>query len=262
MFRVSQFSNADPQTVAQWVTVATFKNTAEGKVTNSDVRAGFPVAKSQIDPSVSSQVETRLSLLLTDTNQYYFAVPVKPDEIGNFIQPGDRIDIILNLGGGNNSDSLAVEPPGAKNQNAGAGTSAGAQSEITLTTKMPVTKLVMQNLEIIRIERANPSSSANNANQQSQGQPQAQPTPVPMGSIQRMYIKVDRDQLEVLSFVMNNGKHDYAVRAANGSQESLPTDGVTWADFARWFYAQRGNKVDGAQPFDAISPSVQNTAGR
>jgi hypothetical protein len=77
-----------------------------------------------------------------------------------------------------------------------------------------------------------------------------------------MYIKVDRDQLEVLSFVMNNGKHDYAVRAANGSQESLPTDGVTWADFARWFYAQRGNDVNGAQPFDAISPSVQKAAGR
>src|ERR1051325_4742350 len=63
LFRVSQFSNVDPQTVSQWVTVNTWKSTAEGKVTNSDIRAGFPVAKSQINDSLSGQVETRLSLL-------------------------------------------------------------------------------------------------------------------------------------------------------------------------------------------------------
>jgi Flp pilus assembly protein CpaB len=257
LFRVAQFSNADPNTVSQWITVNTWNN-ANGKVTNSDIRAGFPVAKSQIDPNISSQVETRLSMLLTETNQYYFVVPVKPDEIGNFIQPGDRVDIILNLGSGSGGDSLSVENPNATQGTGASNAAVSAESGVTLTTKMPVTKLVMQNLSILKVDRSTPSSSS--ASQQTEGQ--AKTTPVPLGSVQRIYIKVDRDQLEVMSFVMNNGKHDYAVRAANGSQESLPTDGVTWADFVRWFYAQRGGDPSGAQPFNAISPSAQNNAGR
>ncbi len=259
LFRVAQFSNVDPSTVAQWVTVGTWNN-ANGKVTNSDIRAGFPIAKSQIDPNISSQVETRLSMLLTDTNQYYFVVPVKPDEIGNFIQPGDRVDIILNLGTGSGGDSLSAENPNATDGTGGSGGNAAvsAESGVTLTTKMPVTKLVMQNLSILKVDRSTPNSSS--SSQQTEGQAKA--TSVPLGSVQRIYIKVDRDQLEVMSFVMNNGKHDYAVRAASGSQESLPTDGVTWADFVRWFYAQRGDDPYGAQPFNVISPSTQNDAGR
>ena len=257
LFRVAQFSNVDPSTVAQWVTVNTWNN-ANGKVTNSDIRAGFPIAKSQIDPNISSQVETRLSMLLTDTNQYYFVVPVKPDEIGNFIQPGDRVDVILNLGSGSGGDSLSAENPNSTEGTGGSNAAVGAESGVTLTTKMPVTKLVMQNLSILKVDRSTPSSSS--SSQQTEGQAKA--TSVPLGSVQRIYIKVDRDQLEVMSFVMNNGKHDYAVRAANGSQESLPTEGVTWADFVRWFYAQRGDDPNGAQPFNVISPSTQNNAGR
>lgn len=257
LFRVAQFSNVDPSTVAQWVTVGTWNN-ANGKVTNSDIRAGFPIAKSQIDPNISSQVETRLSMLLTETNQYYFVVPVKPDEIGNFIQPGDRVDIILNLGSGSGGDSLSAENPNATQGTGASNAAVSAESGVTLTTKMPVTKLVMQNLSILKVDRSTPSSSS--ASQQTEGQAKA--TPVPLGSVQRIYIKVDRDQLEVMSFVMNNGKHDYAVRAAGGSQASLPTEGVTWADFVRWFYAQRGNDPNGAQPFNVISPSTRNDAGR
>ena len=261
LFRVAQFSNADPNTVSQWVTVNTWNN-ANGKVTNSDIRAGFPVAKSQIDPNISSQVDTRLSMVLTQTDQYYFVIPAKPDEVGNFIQPGDRVDIILSLGDAGGKDAMAVLAQSQQQGNAATSgnTSVGAQNEVTQTSPMPVSKLVMQNMTVLRIERNTPSSNA--ASQQQVGE--GQPTPVPVTSydVKRLYVQVDKDQLEVLSFVLNNGKHNYAVRAANGSQESLPTDGVTWADFVRWFYAQRGNDPNGAQPFNAISPSAQNNAGR
>jgi Flp pilus assembly protein CpaB len=261
LFRVSQFSNADPQTVSKWVTVKTW-NTADGKVTNSDIRAGFPVAKSQINDSVSSQVETRLSLLLTDTSEYYAVIPAKPDEVGNFIQPGDRVDVILSIGDLGSKDALAVNQPNQQqNRATGAGAAnVGSQAEVTQTSPMPITKLVMQNLTVLRVERNAPA--ANTANQQAQGQAQPEPTPVTANDVKRLYVRVDRDQLEVLSFVMNNGKHNFAVRAANAGQESLPSDGVTWADFVRWFYAQRGNVPDGAQPFNAISPSSQNSAGK
>ncbi len=260
MFRVAQFANADPSTVSQWITVQTW-NSADGKVTSSDIRAGFPIAKSQIDTKIASQIETRLSMLLTDTNQYYVVIPIGPDAIGNYIQPGDRVDIILNIGGGGQGGGdLTIESPKTANANEGTGGNAavGAQSEVTLTTKSPVSKLIMQNLKIIRIDRTAPSQG--NANQPEQGS--AAPTPVPQGTVQRMYIEVDKDQLEVLSFVMNNGKNNYAVRAANGNQDNIPTDGVTWNDFVRWFYAQRGNDPNGAQPFDAISPSQQKPTGK
>lgn len=262
LFRVAQFSNADKSTVAQWVTVSTWKD-ANGKVTNSDIRAGFPIAKSQIDPNISSQVESRLSIVLTQTNDYYFVIPVKPDEVGNFIQPGDRVDIILSLGDASGKDALAVlaQSQQQANMTTGGNTQVAAQNEVTQTSPTPLSKLVMQNLKVLRVERATPSSSSNSSSQSS-SEAQATPVPTTKYDVKRLYVQVDRDQLEVLSFVLNNGKHNYAVRAANGSQESLPTDGVLWADFVRWFYAQRGGDPNGAQPFNTISPSTQNNAGR
>ncbi|HEY3340939.1 MAG TPA: hypothetical protein VGK81_02935 [Anaerolineae bacterium] len=260
LFRVAQFSNADPSTVSQWVTVGTWNN-ANGKVTNSDIRAGFPVAKTQIDPNLSSQVDSRLSMVLTQTNEYYFVLPTKSDEVGNFIQPGDRVDIILSLGDAGGKDAVTVL---SQNQQQGASTSGNtsvaAQSEVTETSPMPMSKLVMQNLTVLRVERNTPSSS--NTSQQQVGAGEPTPVPVTTYDVKRLYVRVDKDQLEVLSFVINNGKHNYAVRAATGSQDSLPTDGVLWADFVHWFYAQRGNDPNGAQPFNAISPSTQNNAGR
>jgi Flp pilus assembly protein CpaB len=255
LFRVAQFSNADKGTLAQWITVGSW-NDADGKVTNSDIRAGFPIARSQIDPNVSSQIDTRLSLVLTQTNDYYFVIPAKPDEVGNFIQPGDRVDIILSLGDASGKDALAVLAQNQRQGSAATGDTAqvAAQSDISQTSPTPVSKLVMQNLKILRVER---NASSANTNQQ-----QTAPAPASSSDVKRLYVQVDKDQLEVLSFVVNNGKHNYAVRAANGSQEALPTDGVLWADFVRWFYAQRGSDINAVQPFNAASPATQSTAGR
>ncbi len=260
LFRVAQFSNADPATLAKWVTVNNW-NTADGKVTNSDIRAGFPIARSQIDPNIASQVETRLSLLLTQTNQYYIAIPTSPNEVGNFIQPGDRVDIILSIGDANGKDALAVLSQNEQQNRTGTGSTSGvqAQNEVTLTSPMPMTKLVMQNLKVLRVERNMPSSASS---QSVSGEGQPTPVPVTAYDVKRIYVEVDRDQLEVMSFVLNNGKHNYAIRAANGSQQSLPTDGVLWADFVRWFYAQRGNNPNGVQPFNSVSPSEPLPTGK
>ncbi len=242
LFRIVHMSNVDKDTLSQWVTAADWANVADGKSTTSDIRTGFPVARAQIDPNSSGAVETRLSNAITGTNDYYVVVPVKPDEVGAYIQPFDRIDLIVSLGSA--SLSALTLPP---TMTTAAGDVVNADLNVTQTIPLPISKLIMQDMTIIRIDRAAPSAS----NSAARAADPANAT----GDVQRLYLRVTRDQLEVLSFVLNNGRHNYAIRAATGSQETPPSDGVTWDDFVRWFYAQRGNNAKGAAPFDTISPS-------
>jgi Flp pilus assembly protein CpaB len=239
-FRVVKMSNIDQQTLSQWVTEADWVKLADGQVTNSDIHLGMPVARTQVVGDLTTSSEFRISTILTGTNDYYIVLPVKTDELGAYVQPYDRIDMIISLGSGGGALTL---PPTRTNA-LGKTVDTGARLDITQTIQQPISKLVIQNMLILRIDRDKPSASA------------AQTDPAnATGELKRLYLKVDRDQLEVLSFVLNNGKRNIAIRAANGSQESLPTDGVTWDDFVRWFYAQRNNDALGAKPFDVISPS-------
>jgi hypothetical protein len=160
--------------------------------------------------------------------------------------------MIVSLGGSNDGPLVLpiTQTQGAANQTTQVvdpATGQPIQQVMTQTIMPPISKLIMQNMLILRIDRAAAASGA--SNQQSEASHST-------GDIKRLYVKVNRDQLEVLSFVLNMGKRNIAVRAATGSQESLPTDGVTWDDFVRWFYAQRGNDADGTQPYNAISPST------
>jgi Flp pilus assembly protein CpaB len=242
LFRIAKMSNVEKQTLAKWVLKGDW-NSADGKVATSDVRAGFPLAKAQIDPNSSDAQETRLSYALTDTNDYYIVLPVKPDDMGNYIQPNDRIDLIVNFGAGDQKGAFTLPITDTAAAPAVDGAAVASTGAMTKTINPPVTKLLVQNLRILRIDRAASKNSDSS---------QAAP---PTGDVQRLYIKVTRDQLEVLSFVLNNGKHSYAVRAAISGDDAPPTDGVTWDDFVRWFFAQRGNDVNGPQPFNIISPS-------
>lgn len=249
LFRITKMSNIDKQTLSKWVLKGDW-NAANGKVTTSDVRAGFPLSKAQIDPNSSDAQETRLSYALTNTDDYYIVLPVKPDDMGNYIQPNDRIDLIVNFGGGDQKGDFTLPMTDTNAAPAVDETGVAATGAMTKTIAPPITKLLMQNLLILRIDRA-ASKSSNSS--------QAAP---PTGDVQRLYIKVTRDQLEVLSFVLNNGKHSYAVRAAISGNDAPPTDGVTWNDFVRWFFAQRGNDVNGPQPFNIISPSEPKDASK
>jgi Flp pilus assembly protein CpaB len=244
LFSGVRMANVPASTYQKWVLAAEFTNEAEGRTALSDIKAGFPIAKASLDPNSAGGIETRLSLAITGTNEYYVVIPATPDQVGNFVQPGDRVDLLISLGDANRQDSLTIPlTPTLETDENGL---------ITVTTPFPVSKLVMQNMKVIRVEREAPRQQ----NQQAQTAQQAvnRATTQEIRDIKRLYVKVDRDQLEVLSFVLNNGKRNIAVRSADGSEASLPTDGVTWEDFVRWFYAQRNNLPNGAEPFRAISP--------
>ena len=241
LFRVAQMSNLDNETLLKWITVAEWRSKADGKTTTSDVRAGFPVAEAQIDPNSTNAQESRLSLALAGKNEYYVVIPTTPNEVGNYIQPGDRIDLIISIGAAGNKEALAVAQPNEMRSNPNEVT---PQNIISETAPMPMSKLVMQNMTVLRIDRETTRAASSTP----------QPGSVTSGNVQRLYVKVSRDQLEVFSFVLNNGKHNFAVRAANNSADTVPVEGVTWEDFVNWFYAQR-TKANG-NPFNATSPGA------
>lgn len=243
LFRLSRISSTDG-TVAQWVQVSDWP-TVEGKMATTDIRAGFPIARAQIDPNSPAGAETRLSVVITGTNDYYVIIPTTPDEVGNFVQSGDRVDLIVTI-------PPRDIPPltlGVTNTQ-GTESALGTVPQISQTAIYPVSKLVMQNMTVLRVERdrARETSSSNNNQQTTQTTTTQQP------DVKRLYVKVDRDQLEVLSFVLNTGKRNIAVRAATGSTALAPTDGVTWDDFAKWFFAQRGDDSEKVMPFESVGP--------
>ena len=219
LFRGVEMANIDSETLDAWVLASDF-NQAVGRRLNSDVRAGFPVARAQIDPNAVGAIETRLSLAVAGDASYYLPIPVTPDQVGNFIQPGDHIDLIVHIGS-LRATTLSASP-----------TPAGATRRVSDTLDMPMTKLVVQNLEIIRVERdPAPRAAQTQANSREAARP---------GDVRRLYALVTRDQLEVLSFALRNGEHTFAVRGVGNTAPPAPTDAVTWNDFERWFFAQRG----------------------
>lgn len=235
LFRAVEMSGIDADTLDAWVLASDFGQ-AVGRRLNSDVRAGFPIARAQIDPNAPGAVETRLSLAISGANGYYLPIPVTPDQVGNFIQPGDRIDLIVHVG------SINARELGA------AGQAPNGAKRVTETVGLPITKLVAQNLEIIRVERDPPPKTA----QASSSAVNAKDT-ARTGDVRRIYALVNRDQLEVLTFALRNGDHSFAVRGYGNVSPPAPTDAVTWDDFERWFFTQRGWAPSSARPFAAVS---------
>lgn len=242
LFRLSRISSPDGA-AAQWIQVSDWAQ-VEGKMTTTDIHAGFPIARAQVDPNSPAGAEMRLSVVITGKNDYYVIIPTTPDEVGNFVQSGDRVDLLITIPP---RDLPLLTEGVTKTQGAEAGV--GAAPQISQTAVYPVSKLVMQNMSVLRVERERARETSSNNNQQS-----AQSTTPQQLDVKRLYVKVDRDQLEVLSFVLNTGKRNIAVRAATGSTALLPTDGVTWDDFAKWFFAQRGDQPDQVKPFESVGP--------
>jgi Flp pilus assembly protein CpaB len=245
LFRLSRISSTDG-TVAQWVQVSDWPE-VEGRMATTDIRAGFPIARAQIDPNSPLGAESRLSVVITGTNDYYVIIPTTPDEVGNFVQSGDRVDLIITIP----PREIPLLQVGVTNTQDTPGV-IGAAPEISQAVVYPVSKLVMQNMTVLRVERDRARETSSNNNNQQNSQSTTTTTQQP--DVKRLYVKVDRDQLEVLSFVLNTGKRNIAVRAATGSTALTPTDGVTWDDFAKWFFAQRGSDPEKVMPFESVGP--------
>jgi Flp pilus assembly protein CpaB len=240
-FKIARWSNLDSETLDRFITVDEFAQ-ADGKVTLTEIRAGYPVAVTQIDPASNAESETRLSVIISGTKTSYAVIPVTPDMIGNYVQPGDRVDVMLSLGDINLQD-YELGPDGEmliENKARSGNNGSGQLVEVLMP---PFNKVVLQNMKVLRVDREiprenNDNQNANNAEAQRQREIERR-----KAEVKRLYVEVTRDQLEVLTFAVNFGKRTVSVRAATADGVIEPTEGVTWNDFVRWFYIQRNKTI-------------------
>lgn len=245
-YRIARWTDVDQRALSQYVTAREFA-LFEGRMLNSDVRAGFPLGKSQIDANTPDGVVSRLSVAITGTDSYYFVLPSSPDELGNWVQADDRIDVLITIG--------QLEARELSIPQADASRGLETQAPPSLSLMLPATKLVLQNLRVIRVDRdtrdsQSPASAQLRGGVVSYGGAQAADvsSDPAMRDLKRVYVEVNRDQLEVLTFLKRNGQHDFAVRSPNNTAVRN-SDGIAFDDYMRWFFSQRGVDPRAAQPF-------------
>ena len=235
-FHLEEWKGVSSQTLDQYVTADEFLDQYQGALLLEPVRAGFPVAKAQL--LVDGAPDPKVSHLATalDEGQALFVLPASPDVVGNFIQPGDTVDMIFSIGAISERDIQNPPPPTPTVPPLGGLVPTPAPTPVvTETLRLPLTKLVLQNIPVLKVERDEPPQ------QQSVSIPgeesEAPPPPEELGDVQRLYVALDREQLEVVSFLLHNGDVRYAVRARATEEEM--TAGITWDDFVDWFFSQR-----------------------
>lgn len=255
MFRVARWSDVDDADAERLVIAEEFPK-HEGRLLIHDVPAGIPLAEAHIDSALPGDAHLRLSSIITATDSYYFVLPASADKIGNWVQPGDRIDLLVSVGRLDVADLRTtlptpayIPPPVIR-----------ADEVQSVTLQSPASKLVLQNLRVLRIDRAAPRNQGAMQTGGFSAQSEAEQGEAPPADVLRIYVAVTRDQLEILSFIKHNGEHDFAVRSPANTLIAA-TSGVAWEDFVRWFFAQRGNRdASAVRPFSAASPYSSTTS--
>lgn len=205
------------------------------------VHAGFPVGKAQVKTDDPNLLQNRLTLLLEDPQHLIYPLPVTADQVGNYLVAGDHVDIIFTLGRVSFTQiehgeevempSLPGTTPTTPTVETAPMPRAGEMMTTTLT--MPLAKVVLPDVPILRVERERVRSAS--ATYGTGGEPTSRQTTV-QGDVERLYLELDREQAEVLSFALHNGALNLPARAvpAGGASE-----GFAWDDFVELFFADR-----------------------
>lgn len=241
LFRLEKWTGVQGRTLNEYVTKNEF-GPYMGALTVETVHAGFPLGKAQVmRPGEGNPRIQRMTLMLQgQEGQVIFPLPVDADSAGNFLQAGDYVDLVFSVGSVNVRDmDDPPDPTPTPPAIAGLGMQQPTpRPPVTETLRLPVTKLVIQNVPVMRVERevsrnASPSSVSIGIGGSTQtGQPS-----VTYGDVERLYVALDQEQVEIVSFILHNG--DVRVAAHATVYPEKPTEGVTWDDFEDWFFEQR-----------------------
>ena len=243
-FRLQEVRGLDARTLEAYVTAEEFVQVV-GYPTLELIHAGFPLGRAQVSP----EYQSRLTLLLSDETHLVYPLPVTADQVGNYLLAGDRVDVIFTLGrvaAQEMSHAQPVEEPRVPDLVEGevltatttvtSGLPAAADLRpgevVTTTLLLPVSKVILPDLLVLRVEREQIQTVAAGYGL---GAEETQPTVVE-GEIIRLYLELDREQAEVLSFALHNGALNLPARAvvAGGASE-----GFAWDDFVELFFADR-----------------------
>ena len=257
LFRLEKWTGVQGSTLSQYVTKGEF-GPYFGAVTVETVHAGFPLGKAQVlKPGEDNPLIQRLTLMLQgQEGMVIFPLPVDADIAGNFLQAGDYMDLAFSVGAVNVRDM--DDPP---DPTPTPPTIAGLRTQqptprppVTETFRLPVTKLVIQNVPVLRVERKEIRNAGASVSIGGLGGSQASQPSVSYGDVERLYVALDQNQVEIVSFILHNG--DVRVAAHATIFPEAPTEGVTWDDFEDWFFEQRGLLQPSTSTSTSPSPST------
>jgi len=247
LFRLTQVRGLDPSTLAAVITAEEFGQYVDKPVMET-VHAGAPVLKAQVRTDVPNEWQSRLTLLLSDPSHLVYPVPVDVDQVGNYIVAGDRVDVVFTLGRvaaqelEHAYEVPAIGPRGIapvsgtrRVTTSTVSTQTGPRpgEVVTETMHLPVAKVILPDVRVLRVEReVRRTTSATYGVTREEAPQQAEVE----GDVIRLYLEVNREQAEVLSFALHNGSLNLPARAqpAGGT-----TEGFTWEDFVEMIFRDR-----------------------
>jgi Flp pilus assembly protein CpaB len=238
-FRLQEVRGLDAQTLDAYITAEEF-GAYVGLPTMEMIHAGSPALKAVVDTAYQG----RLTLTLSDPENLIYPLPVSADQVGNYIVAGDHVDVIFSLGRVALQQLTHVEtwaysgpaPPtlycGETVTDTRAAICPGELISHTTQFNLPVSKVVLPDAPVVRVEREEIRSASATYGL---GEEETQTT-IQEGEVIRLYLELDREQAEVLSFALHNGALNLPARAEPAGGES---EGFTWEDFEDLFYQGR-----------------------
>jgi Flp pilus assembly protein CpaB len=254
LFRLEEVSGLSPKSLDAYVTKEEFLGRYNGLPALETIYAGSPILKAQVpdpdDPDVGSWRQDRLTLLIKDPENVIYPIPVSADQVGNYIHSGDYVDVIFTLGRVTMSDfqhGEKVEAPDLAMPGVTRPTTPTvptvkrfkADEWVTTTLSMPVAKVILPNVHVLKVEREVQRSSAS----ASIGTGGDSEPVVIEGDVVRLYAELSREDAEVLSFALHNGELNLPARA---EPSDATTEGFFWEDFVDTLFADRDVEEPGA----------------
>ncbi|MGD1991985.1 MAG: hypothetical protein PVI59_02220 [Anaerolineae bacterium] len=239
LFRLQEVRGLDAQTLNAYITAEEF-GAYVGLPTMEMIHAGSPALKAVVD----TEYQGRLTLTLSDPSHLIYPLPVSADQVGNYIVAGDHVDVIFSLGRValqqlTHVETWAYAGPAPPTLPCGETVTEtkplicpGELISHTTQLNLPVSKVVLPDAPVVRVEREQIRSASATYGL---GQEETQTT-VQEGEVIRLYLELDREQAEVLSFALHNGALNLPARAEPAGGES---EGFTWEDFEALFYEGR-----------------------
>lgn len=221
---------------------------AEGAVAVENLHVGQPLLRAQIATGVNAEKVSRLSVALSDPERIIVSIPVNEEYLPALV-PGDVVALFY-AAGNVNAQTLVTEvveaPPstpsatGAVVVEEEAASAAAGPVTTTIELKMPVAKWIASGVvyRLNREKRENPNYGAPGAGNE--------PRYIE-GAVKSLDVVVRRGDAEWIAFALEHGRVRVAVlpavtREAVEQGDFPPSEGVTWTDFEKRFFEERGVK--------------------
>ncbi len=253
----------DPLSLDNIVLVSQWRDIMNARVAyGQDIPHGHPISKSQIvyDDKLNDAAD-RLTVLPAE-GKVAFPIMLGPDTVGNWIRPGDYVDLIFSVGTpqGNDVQLPAVLPPANPLNNPGA-TPAPITNPVTAagqgttnSVQLPLAVGVMPNVRILRVDRDTKQIYATSPTTGQEVQRTVD------GDVKRIYVELDPADLSVVDLVLQAG----TVRASSHlkpleNPEAI-TVGLSWSDFVTWWESRRPDLFPGQKRTTSALPTPSSTA--